>query len=352
MADKLRVGIIGVGGIANGKHMPEYSKMDNVEMVAFCDLIEERARKGAAQYGVPGAKVFTDYRDLLDLKDVDAVSVCTPNDAHSFITIDALKAGKHVLCEKPMAKTSKEAAEMLKTAKETGKKLSIGYQNRFRPETMYLKKLIEEGELGDIYYARAIALRRRGVPTWGSFLSMEKQGGGPLIDIATHALDMTLWLMDNYKPVSVTGKAFYKLGKIKEQQANSWGTWDPETFEVEDSAFGFVKFDNGAVVSVESSWAINMVTKGESDNSCILCGTKAGAQVLDGLSLNGVRNQRLYEWKPELRPNDRSYDEIKEWVDHVMYDGPLTVLPEQALVVSQVLEAIYESSKTGKEILL
>ncbi|SHE89678.1 Predicted dehydrogenase [Caldanaerobius fijiensis DSM 17918] len=350
MADKLRVGIIGVGGIANGKHMPNYAKLDNVEMVAFCDLIEERAAEGAKRYGTPDAKVFTDYRRLLEMKDVDAVSVCTTNDAHAEISIAAMEAGKHVLCEKPMAKDAEGARKMLETARRTGMKLSIGYQNRFRPETQYLKKLIENGELGEIYYARAIALRRRGVPTWGQFLSMEKQGGGPLIDIATHALDMTLWLMDNYKPVSVTGAAFHKLGKMK-NAANIWGPWDPDKFEVEDSAFGFVKFENGAVVSVESSWALNMVTKGESDNSCILCGTKAGAEILEGLTLNGEKFGELYTWQPSLkRLPDRSYLEIKEWVDHITNDGPLTVKPEQAYVVSVILDAIYQSSRTGKEV--
>ncbi len=195
--DKVRIGIIGCGGIANGKHMPSLAKIPEVEMVAFCDLIEERAQKAAQEYGAPGARVFTDYRELLKL-DLDVVHVLTPNKQHSFITVDALEAGKHVMCEKPMAINSAEAKKMLDAARRTGKKLTIGYQSRFRQDSMYLKKLCEAGELGEIYYAKAQAVRRRAVPTWGVFLDAENQGGGPLIDIGTHALDLTLWEMNRW----------------------------------------------------------------------------------------------------------------------------------------------------------
>ncbi|MDI3311158.1 MAG: Gfo/Idh/MocA family oxidoreductase, partial [Thermoanaerobacterium sp.] len=200
MGEKIRVGIIGCGGIANGKHMPSLSKLDNVEMVAFCDVNEEKALKAAKDYGVDGAKTYNDYRKLLEDKSIDVVHVCTPNKSHSDITVDALEAGKHVMCEKPMAKTANDAKRMLDAAKRTGKKLTIGYQNRFRPDSQYLHKLCQDGVLGEIYFAKAHAIRRRAVPTWGVFLNEEEQGGGPLIDIGTHALDLTLWMMNNYKP--------------------------------------------------------------------------------------------------------------------------------------------------------
>jgi len=197
--DKVRIGIIGCGGIANGKHMPSLKKVPQAEMVAFCDLIVEKAEKAAKEYGVPGAKVYTDYHELLADKSIDVVHVLTPNRAHSFITVDALEAGKHVMCEKPMAINSAEAQKMLDAAKRTGKKLTIGYQNRQRPDSLYLKKEAMDGTFGDIYYAKATAIRRRAVPTWGVFLNEYEQGGGPLIDIGTHALDLTLWTMNNYK---------------------------------------------------------------------------------------------------------------------------------------------------------
>ena len=167
--DKLKIGIIGCGGIANGKHMPSLSKLDDVEMVAFCDIIKERAEKAAKDYGNEEAKVYTDYKELLKDKSIDVVHVCTPNKSHSVITVDALEADKHVMCEKPMAKTAKEARDMLDAAKRTGKKLTIGYQGRFRADSTYLNKVCRRGDLGEIYFAKAHAIRRRAVPTRGVF---------------------------------------------------------------------------------------------------------------------------------------------------------------------------------------
>ncbi len=158
--EKLRVGIIGCGGIANGKHMPALSRNSEVEMVAFCDIVEERAVKAKEQYGTPDSKVYTDYKELLKDASIDNVHVLTPNREHSFITIDALHAGKNVMCEKPMAKTYAEAKAMVEAAKETGKVLTIGYQNRYRADSLYMKEACKAGELGDIYYARwAIPLK-------------------------------------------------------------------------------------------------------------------------------------------------------------------------------------------------
>ena len=267
-----RVAIIGCGGIAGNKHMPNLKRIENVEMVAFCDIIEERAEKACKVYGSADAKVYTDYKELLKDESIDIVHVCTPNREHSFITIDALEAGKDVYCEKPMAKTVAEAEAMLDAAKRTGKVLTIGYNNRQNQDVQFVKKSCEAGELGDIYYAKALALRRRAVPTWGVFMDKEEQGGGPLIDIGTHALDMTLWAMDNYKPKMVVGtkykKLFYEGG-----EGNPWGNWDPETFEVEDSAFGFITMENGATIVLESSWSLNMVECKEA--TMVLCGDRS-----------------------------------------------------------------------------
>ena len=362
--EKVRIGIIGCGGIANGKHMPALSKLSDVEMVAFCDIIEERAQAAASKYGVEGAKVFTDYHDLLKL-DLDVVHVLTPNRYHSYITVDALETGKHVMCEKPMAINSAEAKKMLDAAKRTGKKLTIGYQGRFRPECMYLKKCVEAGDLGEVYYARAQAIRRRGVPTWGVFLDEEKQGGGPLIDIGTHALDLTLWEMNNYEPEMVVGTTYRKLADT-ENAANSWGSWDPKKFTVEDSAFGFIRMKNGATIYLEASWALNTLLANESKT--ILCGTKGGADMLgegqNQLRLNGERFSNLYTIIPELtnagaafyegvQGADPSDLEARMWIDHVKDDSkPLITKPEQAFVVTQILEAIYTSQKTGQPVFL
>ena len=339
--DKIKIGIIGCGGIANGKHLRAIANIKELEPVAFCDIIEERAIETAKKYGSEDAKIYTDYKELLKDESIVAVHVCTPNRSHSFITIDALEAGKHVLCER------------------TGKKLSIGYQSRWRDDALYLKQCCENGDLGEIYYARALAIRRRAVPTWGVFLNEYEQGGGPLIDIGTHALDLTLWMMDNYKPKMVVGTKYKKLGDQK-NTANAWGDWDPEKYTVEDSAFGFVVMENGATISVESSWAINIADPIEA--STLLAGTKGGADMFDDLRINYVKNGRQVIEKPNFDAggvafydgcsDDPAELECRAFYDAVINDKELSTKPEQAMVVTQILEAIYESAKTGKPVYL
>ncbi len=355
MAKLIKVGIIGCGGIANGKHMPALKKVEDCEMVAFCDIIPERAKEAAAKYGTPDAKVFTDYKELLK-EELDVVHVCTPNRSHSFITVDALEAGKHVMCEKPMAINSAEAKKMLDAAKRTGKKLSIGYQSRFRDDSIYMKQEAEQGTFGDIYYAKATAIRRRAVPTWGVFLNEYEQGGGPLIDIGTHALDLTLYMMNNYRPKYCVGTTFHKLNKDTDQ-GNMWGNWDPDKFTVEDSAFGFVVMENGATIVLESSWALNYADPREAVTT--ICGTKGGADMNDGLRINGIRNGRQYILQPSFKAGGVAFNdgnksesaadrEEKLWIEAVRNDTAPVTLPEQAYCVTRILEGIYESAKTGE----
>ncbi len=351
----IRIGIIGCGGIANGKHMPALKNVDGVEMVAFCDLIVERAEKAAKEFGTPDAKVYEDYKKLLEDKTIDVIHVCTPNRSHSFITVDALEAGKHVMCEKPMAINSEEALKMIDAAKRTGKKLSIGYQNRQRTEAKFLKAEAEKGTFGDIYYAKATAIRRRAVPTWGVFLDENEQGGGPLIDIGTHSLVLTLWMMDNYKPKFCVGTAYHKLNKDT-NTGNAWGDWDPEKFTVEDSAFGFIVMENGATIVLESSWALNTLDVREAQTS--LCGTKAGGDMIEGARINSIVNGVQSVLKPNFSAGgvdfykggslDPRTLEAMQWIDAIRNDTDPCVLPEQAYCVTRILEGIYESAKTGK----
>lgn len=364
---KLRVGIIGCGGIANQKHFPSLkSQADQCEMVAFCDLIEERAQKAADEYGVAGAKVYTDYRELLKDAAIDVVHVLTPNVSHCPITVDAFEAGKHVLCEKPMAHNTESAQKMMDAWRKSGKKFTIGYQNRFRRDTQALKRACEEGKLGDIYFAKAHAVRRRMVPTWGVFPDKEKQGGGPLIDIGTHALDITLWCMDNYEPVSVMGSVYEKLGHLPEAtEGNVFGPWDPETFEVEDSAFGYIKMANGATIFLESSWALNV--KESREAATTLCGTKAGAEIINGpdmghdLIFNQTTAGALTEEKLSKTGSVAYFSggtdeagafECKQWMEAILEDKEPLVKPEQAFVVTQILDSIYRSADQKSEIKL
>ncbi len=355
---KLRFGIIGCGGIANNKHMPAYKRLsDEVELVAFCDIIEERAVKANADYADGKGKVFVDYRDLLK-EPLDAVCVCTPNSSHSEITVAALDAGKHVMCEKPMAINYEEATAMIAAEKRSGKLLTIGYQNRYRPDSQYLKAEAEKGVFGDIYFARAKELRRRAVPTWGVFLDEEKQGGGPLIDIGTHALDLTLYVMNNYKPKYAVGTVYHKLNGQRDT-ANAWGDWDPDKFTVEDSAFGFVVMEDGATISLDASWALNYADPDEAKT--LICGTKAGADMFsDKLRINGVNNGRQYITTPDFGAGGVAFFggaaespevvEASTFVNAVRGKGKLVVLPEQAATVTRILDAIYESAKTGRPV--
>ena len=357
MSKVYRIGIIGCGGIANGKHLPSLSKLDNVELVAFCDIDLNRANEAAQKYGSAQAKVYSDYTELLMDDTIDIVHVLTPNDSHANISIAALEADKHVMCEKPMAKTAVDARRMVEAANRTGKKLTVGYNNRFREDSLYLKQLCDAGEIGHIYLGKAHAIRRRAVPTWGVFLDEEKQGGGPLIDIGTHALDMTLWFMNNYKPKVVLGTKYHELSQ-RENAANAWGPWDPKQFTVEDSAFGMIVMENGATVMLESSWALNSLDIDEAKSS--LSGTEAVADMKNGLRINGEKLSRLYTNEIELGTGGVAFYEghsanapdveMRKWIEAIDQDKEPVVTPEQACVVSEILEAIYESARTGKAV--
>jgi len=360
-----KLGIIGCGFIALNKHLPSLRELpERVKVAAFCDLVEERAVKAAKAYGDTDAKICTDYRELLQDETIDIIHVCTPNVSHCEISCAAMETGKHVMCEKPMAISAEEARKMLATSKRTGKKLTIGYQNRFRDDAIFLRNAIDEGILGDIYYGKAYAIRRRGIPTWGVFTDKAKQGGGPLIDIGTHALDLTLWYMNNYEVHSVTGVSFEKLCHDPVTcYGNNNGPWDTATYEVEDSAMGFIRMKNGAVISLESSWALNTLEIREA--RCQLCGTKAGAEMYRGedesfqCRLNMTMGQRLVTVHPEFAVSKQSVistdeDGVREqraWLDALDGVSDVVVLPEQALRVTEILEAVYISSQTGKEVL-
>ena len=363
---KLNIGIIGCGGIANQKHLPALKEFgDMCQITAFCDIIAERAEKAAKEYGTKDAKVYLDYNELLADKDIDVVHVLTPNVMHSPITVAAFEANKHVMCEKPMAHTTEAAQAMVDAWKKTDRKFTIGYQNRFRPEVMSLKKACENNELGEIYFAKAHAIRRRAVPTWGVFPDKSQQGGGPLIDIGTHALDMTLWMMDNYKPVSVTGSVYEKLGHTQlATEGNAFGPWDPETYEVEDSAFGFIKMEDGASIMLESSWAINMAESKEA--STTLCGTLAGAEIKSGMSykndelvINKPHNGLLVEETLTSGGNVAYFKggktgpgvlEAKQWLEAILEDKEPLVKPEEAFVVTKILDAVYKSAVETEEV--
>lgn len=346
MGKTLKIGIVGLGFIS-AAHLDGYAKRPEVEVVAFCDIIPERAEKAAAKYGTANAKVYTEYKKMFAEEKLDAVSVCTENCLHAEITIAALNAGFHVFCEKPMAVTGAEADAMVAAAKKNGKKLSVGYQMRFSHESQLLRSEVVNGRLGKIYYAEATTLRRRGVPTWGVFLNKAKQGGGPLIDIGTHLVDLTLWTMNDYSPVvSAIGRTYDEL--IPLGGFNNGGHWDIDKFEVEDSAYGTVTLASGAMLVVKTAWAVN--NKEMNLNETLLFGVNGGAQLTnDHLTFNGESNDRLWINTPEpMATKDSMYDrEIAAWVKCLVEDTEPIVKCEQACQVVKVLEAIYMSARNG-----
>ncbi|MFD0673459.1 Gfo/Idh/MocA family protein [Cohnella sp. GCM10027633] len=354
---KVNVGMIGCGGIAMGKHLPSLAKIPEAQVVAFFDISWDRAQEAKNKFGTPEARIYNDVYELLRDPDVHVVHVCTPNDTHAELSIAAMEHGKHVLCEKPMAKTAVDAQRMLEVSERTGKKLSIAYQNRFRADSRWLHEACEAGDLGEIYMAKAHAVRRRAVPTWGVFLDLEKQGGGPLIDIGTHALDLALWFMNNYEPKHVLGTSYRKLAEHG-SRANMWGPWDPSKFTVEDSAFAMITMKNGATVWLESSWALNVLDGDEA--KVTLAGTKAGADMNKGiLRVNGEEHGRLYTKEVQMSgyagwggstPDDAAEMEARAWINAILDDKAPVVTAKQGLVVQQILEAIYESSDKGQAI--
>ena len=359
MTDTVHVGVIGCGNIAMGKHLPALTEIPGVEVDVFCDVVAERAEAARQRFGHATSGVVADYRAILD-RPLDAVYVLTPNRWHAEMTIAALRAGKHVLCEKPMAITGQDADAMVAAAEEAQRILTIGYQNRWRPEAQYLKRVAEEGALGRIYFAKALAVRRRGVPIYGVFLSEAEQGGGPLIDIGTHALDLTLWLMNNYQPKMVVGTTFRALAE-RSGEVNPWGVWDPQQYTVEDAAFGYIQMTDGALIWLESSWALNTLEVGEAQ--AVLCGTQGGADMRQGVRINGTAHGALVTQIPDLAVKHAQYTDVpletrpglteaKSFLRAVRGEAVPLVEPWQAAVVTRVLEAIYTSARTGQPVWL
>lgn len=346
MPDKLRIGFIGAGNICQNAHIPAYLKQNDVELVAVCDINEKRANEVKEKYKMKYA--FTDYNEMVKLNDIDAVSVCTWNNAHAGATVAALKAGKHVLCEKPMSMNPAQCEEMIKAAKDNNRVLQIGFVYRFSSEAKVIKSYREAGKFGDIYFAKAVLQRRRGTPT-GWFTNKAKSGGGPVIDIGVHAIDLTWYLMGKPKPVSVSAATYNKIGDYKTKGVGRWVAFDPDpTFNTEDSADAFIRFENGATMLVSVSWAINGK---ETPMISEIYGSKAGASY-SPFAIYGEDNNFLNDVSPVVDPQDGFYNEIREFIDNVKYQRVPTATGDDGLQVQKMLNGIYESASQGKEILL
>ncbi len=353
--ETIKIGIIGNGGISRF-HANGYRQLPNVEIYALCDINRQRAEAMAREYNVPMERVFTDVNDLVALKEIDAVSVCTWNNAHAPCTIAALRAGKHVLCEKPMATNAIEAAQMEEEARKAGKLLMIGFVRRFGNDCDVVQDFVKMGYFGDLYYAKATYLRRHGCPG-GWFCDKSRSGGGPLIDLGVHVIDLVRYLFGNPRPVSVYGATFDRLAnRPGVRTAGGYVSADAsgeEPYTVEDFASGMIRFDNGAVLSVETSFSLNL----KNDRGDIeLFGTQGGAKLSPELELysqtGGYMTNTTLNYPTGLDFNGLFEREVAHFVECIRTGGECRNPACDGVELMRILDGLYESARTGHEVVL
>lgn len=346
---KLKVGVIGTGGIAVESHLGNWQELEaegRVDLVGVCDIIRERAEKARDQFGA--RKVYVRYASMLESDDYDIIDVCTQNRVHRPATIAALNAGANVLVEKPMAMNARECEVMIKAAKKNNRKLMVAQHVRFEAQSEKLKEVVERGDLGHIYAARARYLRRRGIPGWGKFHIRKESLGGPLIDIGVHVMDLCVWLMGCPKPIAASGKVYRMFGDHKDLVNGSWGTpYPPEEFDVEDYAIALVRFEKGITMAVECSWAANIP---EEMGDVTILGDKAGIST-DPPGVYGYEKGALTSMKFDWLPKQEGHRmEIRHFTECVEKNRPVRVQPEESLRIQKIIDAIYLSSARNREI--
>lgn len=350
--EPLRVGIIGSGGISRS-HMHGYRALgDRVKVVACCDIDGEKAKRYAEEYGLEHA--YDNCEDMLRHERLDLVSVTTWNSAHAPCAIAALNAGCHVICEKPMAMNAEEAAAMRDAAEKNGRLLTLGFVRRHGNDAASARELIQNGELGEVYFAKANYLRRCGFPG-GWFGDKSRSGGGPLIDLGVHVIDLVRYVMGNPKPVSVYGATFNKLGARDHIRTEGWVSetkTEKPIFNVEDLAVAMIRFDNGALLSVETSFNLN-TKSGSGDVE--LFGSKAGL-TLTPFELHGEYAGRLADIALHGDHGfnfERDFDrEIKNFVDSAAGEAEPVATAEDGVQLMRILDAVYRSAETGETVFL
>ena len=342
MEGAIGIGIIGCGSVAEWKYAKNLSSMPGVALRAF---FGGRAAEFRDRFGAPGALACENLEALLARQDVDAVCVCTPNSSHAALSIAALRAGKHVLCEKPMATTYEDALAMVRAAEETGRILTVGHQARFSHAAQVLYREVRAGHLGRPRFARASMVRRMGIPTWGMFFDPTVQGGGCLMDLGTHAIDLALWLLDDFSPAACLGSTFRDTCGTP-TAANRWGVWDAEALQVETAAFGQVTLRGGAVLSIDTAWALHIPE--DREETLTLCGTGAGAELFPGgYAVSGAEADRLFTRRYTLPEEEQTANraQLADFIQAVRDGGTPLVTPEQSLAVVQVLCGLYRSAR-------
>lgn len=348
---KTKVAIIGCGTIANNAHIKAYLANPDAEIKYFCDLIKERAEKAVKDYGC--GEAIQDYQIILNDPEVEAVSICTPNNGHSTISIDCLRAGKNVLCEKPAARTYAEALEMQKVQHETGKVLNIGVVNRFNTGVNIIKKLIEDGELGELYHVYVSFRAHRSIPgLGGAFTTKAIAGGGALIDWGVHYLDIVMYCLGDPRPQTVTGQAYSKLGVDMENYAyTSMWAGPPNykgTYDVDDFVTGMIRTE-GPTVTLNGAWAQNI---GVGESYIDFLGDKAGIRLQYGKEfvMYSAKNGALLETTPKYTSRDMFQNEIDGFINCVRTGEKSPAHIDTVILSSQIIQAIYDSSEQRAEI--
>lgn len=342
--EKLKVALIGSGQVAQTAHIPNYQALSGVEVVAVCDTNLEAAKAVAKQFGIPA--YFKDHLELLKQAKPDAVSICVPNKFHCQLTCDALEHGAHVYCEKPPAITVEEAKRMAAAAENNNRLLTYGFHFRHSANADFLKKKIGQGDFGEIYAAKASWIRRRGIPGWGNFTNKDMQGGGPLIDIGAHMLDLAVYLLDYPKVSYVSASSYDLIGK--KGGTGLMGSWDGDKFSVEDSLFGFIQFENGTSLQLETAFALN--TKERDTRNVELFGTQLGASVFP-LETYGEDGDTLTDTSyPFLEMGDNHAKAITNFVHACQSKADLLVTAKQAVYVQELLCGLYQAAKEKRPI--
>jgi len=347
MGKKLRIAMVGCGGISN-VHLQSYAKFPDVEIVAGVDIKPDRLEWAQREHKVPA--VYEDWKKMLKEVQPDAVDVCTPNGVHAAAVIDALNAGCHAMTEKPMAMTPRECEQMIAAAKKNKKKLAVGFQNRFNPHTTFLVNARNEGKFGDIMFVKCQALRRRGIPNWGVFGQKELQGGGPMIDIGVHLVEAAHYMIGSPKPVAASGNIWTYMGNKPSKVASMWPGWDYKTYTVEDLAIGHIRFDNGAIMQIETSFVAHIE---KNLWNFTFMGTKGGG-TWDPPTIftdeSGFMTNASPAFIGDGSFNTMHASKLRNFVDGCLYDKPLLAPGEAGLAVQKILDGVYRSAAAGKEV--
>jgi predicted dehydrogenase len=344
---KLQVGLVGVGGIGRDQHLPGWAAVPFAEVVGIADT-SPAALEQAGRL-VPEAATFQDWHDLIDRDALDIVDICTPNRTHSEIVLAALEAGKHVLCEKPLATSSAEAVRLRDAAHQAGRLLMAAQHLRFDAVSRRTKDWLDAGLVGDVYYARAQWLRRRWLPARATFTDRRLSGGGPALDVGVHILDLAFWFMGAPKPVSVSAAVGTHLAR-RDDVAGDWGDWDRANIDVEDFAAGFVRFANGASLTLETSW---LSFQPEKETVRLQCyGTRGGVLWPDGV-LTSETSRAPWDLTFHAAGKGRPHREaIRQFAEAVRDGGPSPVPLEETIDVIRILEGLYRSGAERREVLV